>query len=128
LAYQKKVATWLDGVCDSSLVDIGPWFFYSVSGGVRHYCQPDVLVHSSRAVGSRISVVEIKLRWTADAWWQLRRLYLPVLRRACPNAPLSALCITRSYNPAIRIPEEVNLVDSLEEVAPDRFNVLIWKP
>lgn len=73
-------------------------------------------------------VVEIKLRWTADAWWQLRKLYLPVLNAAYPAATFIPLVICRSFDPAIAIGEKVRLCDSVLDLDADAFNVLVWKP
>ena len=129
LLYQSKVEAWLrDSVAsgNSCFVDCGPWFCYSDESGRRRYCQPDALVRAPSA-GS-VGIVEVKIRWTSDAWWQLRKLYEPVLRVAKPAYEIFALCICRSYDPAISIPERVNLCDTFAEVLPGCFNVMVWKP
>ena len=70
LAYQKRIGALLgDTVPAPSLVS-GPWLWYLDATGRRSYCQPDFLIREP----SRVLVVEVKVRWTADAWYQLRRL------------------------------------------------------
>lgn len=128
LAYQRKVEAWLGGLVPRGGlggVECTPWFRYLDDSRKYRFCSPDVIV-GSRGGGS-LGVVEIKLRWTSDAWWQLRRLYLPVLRVAHPNKELFPLVICRSYDPSVRIPEEVNLCDHPADAKLDAFNVLVWK-
>lgn len=128
LAYQRKVENYLTLHRRGGALDVGSWFVYACSDYRRRYCQPDVLIHGTGGFAGRISVVEIKIRWTADAWWQLRKLYLPVLNRAFPTATLVPLVICRSYDPAIRIAEPVRFVDCVEDAAVDAFNVLVHRP
>jgi hypothetical protein len=126
LAYQSRVGRHLGDTCPATSVVSGPWFYYSDATRVRSYCQPDFLIRTLS--GRALVVVEAKLRWTSDAWWQLRSLYLPVLRKAMLGETLLPLCICRSYDPAIRIPEPVNFVDEVDECKPGLFNVMVWKP
>lgn len=125
LAYQKRVGAWLTASVGASSVLAGSWYSYTDCSNRRGYCQPDfILSHEFET----LVVVEAKLRWTADAWWQLTKLYLPVLRSVHRGLPsLLRLTVCRSYDPAIRIEEPVNLIDTLGEVRPDAFNVMVWK-
>lgn len=125
LAYQKRLGLWLGDAVGPSLVVAGPWYQYLDRSSRRRYCQPDfLLLHEFEA----LVVVEAKLRWTADAWWQLTKLYLPVLRRVHPGvSSLLRLTVCRSYDPSVWIPEEVVLVDALSGLSKDKFNVLVWK-
>lgn len=146
LAYQRKVEEYLTVSRRGGALDVGPWFVYSCHDRVRRYCQPDVLIlrpggaeggissplpaegpHAKRASAASITVCEIKLRWTPDAWWQLRKLYLPVLRAASPAATLIPLVICRSFDPALPQGEPVRFVDNEEEASPDAFNVLVLR-
>lgn len=127
LAYQRKVEAWLSRTCVRDNLLCGPWFCYSDRTGRRSYCQPDVLIFSPGSAFDLVSVVEIKLRWTSDAWWQLNQLYLPVLTTALPGKKFSRLVICKSYDPAVRVGEPVNLVDLPEEADPSKFNVMVWK-
>lgn len=127
LAYQKRVIEFLVRTCACSSLASGPWYFYSDASGRRSYCQPDALAFDIQGVFESVAVVEIKLRWTVDAWYQLRQLYIPVLSAALPGKTFLPVVICRSYDPAIRIGEPVHLIDGLEEAQADKFNVLIWR-
>jgi hypothetical protein len=78
----------------------------------------------------KIIVVEMKLQHTAEAWWQLRYLYLPVLTKAFPPSLWKfAVCeVTKWYDPATVFPERVKLKAEVLDTAPDEFGVHIWKP
>lgn len=124
LAYQRRVLDHLSVLVSGGALVPSPWYCYVDSGGARRYCQPDAIHEYDSS--PRALVCEIKLRWTADAWWQLRKLYLPVLSRAyLPSRLLIPLCICRSYDPSVAIPEAVNLIEDLEAASPDQFNVLV---
>lgn len=124
LAYQKKIGKFLSSGRPCDLV-AGPWYIYVCGDGRRRYCQPDFLLVDTT---SKVTVViEVKIRWTDLAWWQLRELYLPVLQRVSPDVHFLPLVIVRSYDPHITIPEEVNLCADLLDARPDRFNVLVVK-
>lgn len=70
-----------------------------------------MLIDAQRGV---IHVVEIKYSHTSDAWWQLRRLYVPVLQRIFPqNLWDFEVCeIVRWFDPAVAFPEPWKLVDN----------------
>lgn len=122
LAYQKRIVKYCQS--PSWSVRAGEWYCYSDLGAKRRYCQPDILLDSG--ILEPLVVVEVKLRWTALAWWQLRKLYVPVLQRVYPNVPaFVSLAICRSYDPAIQIPEKVNLCDDIFDAKPSAFNVLV---
>lgn len=125
LAYQKRVGAFLPSRDHQWDVVAGPWYCFIDGSGLRHYCQPDFLLLDEDS--STCVVVEVKIRWTSDAWWQLRHLYLPVLRRVRPNLQMLALTITRSYDPAVRIEEPIHLIDDFMDTRPDAFNVLVFK-
>jgi hypothetical protein len=111
----------LNGLC-GGVVDLGPWFAFTDDSSIRHYCQPDFTCD----LGERLVVGEIKLRWTSDAWWQLRRLYLPVLAAVYPGRTLLPVCVCRSYDPSVSIPDEVRLIHRLAEAAsPEILNVMV---
>jgi hypothetical protein len=124
LAYQKKIGKFLASPGPSSWrVLEGPWFAFVDDSPRRHYCQPDFLVDCG---GGLALVVEVKYRWTPTAWWQLRKLYLPVVARARAGVELIPLCITRSFDPAEGVPsEEPHFCDDLFDAKPDRFNLLV---
>lgn len=126
LAYQKRVGKFLQPLAVGAwVVSSGPWFVYCCGSGPRRYCQPDFLLLD--ATNRTMVVVEVKIRWTDIAWWQLRKLYLPVLEVVFPEWTFITLCITRSYDPAVSIPEPVNLCSDLFDSRPDAFNLLVHR-
>jgi hypothetical protein len=83
------------------------WIAYSVSGeGKLHWAQPDgLLIDLKRGL---ITVLEIKIRHTTDAWWQLRKLYEPLIRKLFGSAWRYAVCeVVRWYDPVVRWPEQL---------------------
>lgn len=123
LAYQKRIEKFCTSRDGQWVVRCGVWYCYCDVNGRRRYCQPDILLldHQNRCA----VVVEVKLRWTSDAWWQLQRLYIPVLRRALQEWTLIPLCITKSFDPAIPAPEEVRFCDDLFDSSPGAFNLMV---
>lgn len=121
VVYQRRVEAW-DGLASANSVECSPWFCFLDDSGGRHYCQPDLLVR----VGDKLLVCEIKIRWTSDAWWQLRKLYLPVLTRALAGSVLVPVCICRSYDPSISIPDPVQICKSIQEASdPGVLNIIL---
>lgn len=110
-------------------VKIAPWIQYQ--NGALRFCQPDALLFLP---GNQIVIVEAKLTHTADAYWQLRLLYEPVLRILYPEACIHVLEITRSFDPAVAMPEEMVLffdykefLKHLPSTAQKEVYVLQWK-
>lgn len=64
---------------------------------------------------SRIYVIEIKLQHTTDAWWQLRRLYAPIVARLFPTRELTLVEICSRFDPNVVFPEPFSVFDSLGE-------------
>lgn len=121
LAFQKRVTQWAFEGKYHGAISISPWFCFIDGSGSRHYCQPDLLFSDE----TTIVVCEVKLRWTADAWWQLRKLYLPVLAKVFPKQTLIPLCICKSFDPSVIVPEKINLHPDLYDCRPDCFNVVL---
>lgn len=86
-------------------VAIAPWIQYQNELKLC-FCQPDAILWLPN---DAIVIVEAKLAHTADAYWQLRHLYEPVIRRMNPESKVYLLEITRSFDPAVRMPEEMVL-------------------
>lgn len=102
-----------------------PRLNFSDDRGVRH-CIPDgVLVRLDRVV-----VFEIKSQHMPEAWWQLRRLYQPVLEASQVARPVQVVEVCRSFDIAMPFPEPVTLIGDVEEVfniPVTSFGVLVWK-
>jgi len=106
-----------------------PWFRFRASGSEKtRWCQPDGLIF--QPVHLTITIVEIKLRHTADAWWQTQRLYLPVISNLFPPSLWAYnICeVVKWYDPAVAFPERHRLAASPLVLNPNEFGVHIYKP
>jgi hypothetical protein len=127
LAYEKKIRRWaFEGNWKGSIL-CSPWFCYLDDSARRQYCQPDLLFDEGPA--KRVVICEVKLRWHPDAWWQIERLYKPVLQKVFPDRTLVSLCVTRSFDPhevgARDLDPPLRLVDDLMSCSPSSFSVLV---
>src|SRR5262245_3313723 len=76
IRYERKVSWRLLELYELSYIP-ALWFMYHSRGRIR-YCQFDgLLVLAERKV---LAIVECKYQHTADAYWQLSNVYVPVLR------------------------------------------------
>ena len=122
LRYEKKVLSHLLKTFGNRLV-AGPLFTFKEEGyyltGKGHpypparKAYPDALLFSSdyRAV----CVVECKFRHTGDAWHQLNKFYLPIVRAALPWFRVCVLEVVASYDPSQRLPQPVAFVNDVNE-------------
>lgn len=55
----------------------------------------------------RITIIEIKLRHTIRAWWQLRQLYQPVIAAAFPDHTIQVCEMYQHWDASVMIPEEI---------------------
>jgi len=126
IRYERKAQSHLCAKYPLTYVQ-GPWLTYRTLGHPRpYYCQPDGLfVDFERGV---VTIVEIKIKHTATAWWQLRRLYEPVLRNLLgPDLwEFSFLEIVRWYDPHVAFPQEHSLMRDPSRLNPGAFGVHIW--
>lgn len=127
LAYERKVHEHLADTFGSAYTP-SQWYSYLDSSGKRRWCQPDGIVR----VGALAVIFEVKSRFTADAWWQLRRLYSSVVVCAHKPTQLGTCLVTRSYDPAVPFPEAHELISDIERWVIRRefaqVGVLQWKP
>ena len=126
LRYEAKVHAELLEQFGDRYVQAVPFFFVDNTG--RRGCIPDGLLKVSP---SRTAIIEIKSQHMPDAWWQLRKLYEPVLRAAGSEREFVLVEICRSFDPATPFPERFDLLDSLlpwaETAADGSFGVMKWK-
>jgi hypothetical protein len=75
-------------------------------------------------------IFEIKIAHMPEAWWQLKRLYEPVLR-AWPRVtgiPIRCCEVVQAYDPHVPFPCEYDLVeDVLEWVIGQRSPMGVYK-
>jgi len=106
-----------------------PWLQFRLreSGSRVHWCQPDGLYIDPHR--GQITIVEIKYQHCADAWFQMNRLYGPVLRAMfAPREWQFATCeIVKWFDCAIQVPEPPKMRDSPLAARPGEFAVFICK-
>lgn len=98
----------------------GPWLKFEVGGNTR-WAQPDWL--GFNVLQGVIYVVEMKLTRVPDAWWQLNRLYIPLLEKVFPKWTLVPVEVA-SRVAIFPTPEPVRQVRKLEEAAPGTTSFL----
>ncbi len=106
----------------------GPWIrFICRDEGKARWCQPDGL-HFDLEKGI-LTIVEMKYTHTAESWWWIQKLYLPVVRSLFPQKlwTFRRCEVVHSFDPGIRFPEPVQHVSRLEELDPKKFGVIILK-
>lgn len=78
----------------------GPWFHFTGDNNAFRKCQPDGILELSNAV----LIVEIKSQHCLRAWWQLRKLYQPVVEFAFKK-PVVVVEVVRTGNLVDEHPE-----------------------
>ena len=128
LSYERRAQKYLQAAFPHHYI-AGPWFSFCRGDSLqRDWCQPDGLLID--IVAGLITLIEIKLRHTSDAWWQTRHLYLPVISAFFGTEmwKFNILEIVRWYDPDTQFPERYHLVPQVGILQPDKFGVHIWKP
>lgn len=105
-----------------------PWIHFRDDTSDRfRWCQPDgINIDVHRGI---VTCCEIKYSHTPDAWWQTRKLYMPVLQHIFASTLWSIqVCeIVKWYDAATVFPEDVELTP--EPTRPShRFKVHICRP
>lgn len=73
--------------------------------------------------------MEIKYQHTPDAWFQLKELYLPVIKVALgPAWQLGLMEVVKWYDPATFFPERIALCADPLRPPLGRIGVHIWCP
>lgn len=92
---------------------------------------PDGIMHLE--CNSRTYIFEIKAQHTPDAWWQLTRLYRPIIQERDRSSAISCIEICRVYDPATPFPCRFDLLQSIDDVVGNafgyqgEFGVLPWR-
>ena len=73
--------------------------------------------------------LEIKFSHTERAWWQLMRVYVPLLRGLAPPGTTVVPCeVCSTYDPEVRLPGPHVLTESLHSLSEGwRMGVIHWK-
>lgn len=93
--------------------------------GIYRTAIPDAVLFSS---GPRITIFEVKSQHMPEAWWQLEKLYKPLLMVAFPGRHTRCVEVVKRFDPQMPWPGEFVRFDNLEEaVDSDAFmGVLRW--
>lgn len=124
--YERKALAHLSEVCGDRFRP-SPWFKFEDDTNSIRWCQPDAILHTQFAT----VIFEIKYSFTSDAWWQLRHLYEPVIRKVYAR-PIAVVVVCKSFDPAVPFPEKYALlprVDPLHgNLERDCTHILVWRP
>jgi hypothetical protein len=104
-------------------------YFHFQDGNLHRTIIPDGLLVDPSTSARTAILVEIKFSHMADAWWQMEKLYKPVLQVLYPHLRISCLEICRQYDPASPFPCLYEFVEDLEEFVrrPSPWGVFRWK-
>jgi hypothetical protein len=122
LRYEAQVQDYLQSVLGN--YDPTPVIRFTCNG-LQRIAIPDAVQQRS----THTVVFEIKYTHCPEAWWQLRRLYEPLLRRRLGKA-VTCVEVCRSYDPATLLPEPVVLIDDLQAWISEprkEFGVFQWR-
>lgn len=118
---------WLESLYPKRFIP-GPWLMYAVPGRAQvQWCQPDGLLYSPRR--GIVYILEIKLKHTDGAWWQLHELYAPVIERIHPRNlwEIRLVEIVKWYDPSTYFPGRHYLRRRPHLTAKGEVGVVIWK-
>ncbi len=106
-----------------------PWMEFEEPRS-RRICQPDAIGFHEGSGGPVATIIEIKLRHCIMAYWQLRRLYAPVVQAAFPAYEIRVCELTRSFDSSVPWPEEIVFIQDLADLRglSPQFAVLQWRP
>lgn len=124
LRYEKRVRQELEA-------QFGPaasfryWLeFYQKGTYKRGLCELDALIQLRDGV---LCIIEAKIKHTSDAWWQLRKLYQPLIQTLYPEHRVLVCEVCKFLDPAVPFPEPIVMVTSPDELDCDGFGVCMWK-
>lgn len=121
LRYENKVLSLLEMEYGNSVQRSPVIEFFDASGPRRII--PDALI----TLGNVLAILEIKISHRDGAWWQLRKLYEPVIRLVKPEAQIAVCEICRTSDLTIPFPEPIDALTNISDLTPSRMGVLTWK-
>lgn len=87
---------------------LNPWIRYADENG-SFWAQPDALIVRP----DRVDIIETKLSHTTRAWFQLRKIYEPLVRALFPERPIRLVEIVKNSNEIV-FPEPLTWEFSLD--------------
>lgn len=106
LRYEKRALVHLALELDERLTS-HPAFKFNQGKRLDEFAIPDAIYFGEEV----LTIFEIKIRHTADAWYQLKRLYLPVVQRAYPEKIINLCEVYRSFDSSVVLPNAVQVDD-----------------
>lgn len=134
--YEIKAQRWLEKNLPG--YQASRQFTFRDEGGFRSIIPDGYLLYDDM-IDTRMTIFEIKSRHTSDAWWQLEKLYKPVLKewlKSQGRRPVIRLVeVCRSFDPAVNFPTKVHLAKdfvyllwALQNIDDDGFLVFELRP
>lgn len=120
LAYELRVHDVMRAIYGHSY-RAHPAMLYEDTTGLRRAI-PDGLLQTNDGH----ILIEVKYTHCELAWWQLNKLYLPLLR-CILRGPIVCVEICRSYDPSVLFPSVHRVVESLHRVTSNETGVLVWR-
>lgn len=99
-------------------------------GGDHRTVIPDAVLFCDDDQGRpQTKIFEVKRQHMPEAWWQLERLYRPVLQAAFPSHYIACVEVVRTYDSQMPWPEEHVLFNDLKHavLSSDKIGVLKWR-
>jgi len=121
LWYEQKVHDVLSAIYDERYWQ-SPAILFRDLYGLRRAI-PDGLL----AIDDYLVIVEVKYTHCELAWWQLKRLYSPLLVTLYPGRHIRHVEICRSYDPSVVFPGSHGLVTSLHALPEVGVGVIQWR-
>lgn len=125
--YEKKVQEILRNRYGERYLP-NPWILFSEGDAFKpRYCQPDGLLFDFYR--GKITIVEVKYNHCELAWWQLHKLYLPVVSKLFgPYWEYPCCEVVKWFDPATKIPEAIQMQKDIEFTQPGQWGVNILNP
>jgi len=120
LRYEQKVHDVLSSIYETRFTP-SPSILFEEGGRLRRAIPDGVL-----ALDGCVVAVEVKYTHTELAWWQLKRLYAPLLTRIYTKMPVRCVEVCHTYDPGTMFPTH-RLVESLHALPEIEVGVIQWK-
>jgi len=100
------------------------WFRFW-NGHQMRFCQTDGLLHIPST--ETLVIFECKTSFTSDAWWQLRKLYEPVVRAVYEPRHVHHVVVCKHFDPVVQFPEPFDRL-MMPDGWTDKMGVYQWTP
>lgn len=127
LAYERRAQEYLEERLEGLYVR-SPWIAYKLKAEKQvRFCQPDGIYFNFAQL--YIGIIELKLKHTAEAYWQIKNLYEPLLKVIFPkHFTFRAIEMCKWFDGTDYFPCDPVMVNDLELFPARGFGVHIWRP